>query len=380
LQLENLKVEAGQLTSDNKSLFSKLSDANNSLQKNKDNQQSTKSLLSNECAEVKAELKKLQSNHTELQGKHYDLQQTNTDLENNHAELQRDHKKLQTHNENLNGATENLNDATENLNELQGDHKKLQGDFIKLSILNDKLEKDIKSLNGATESLNGATENLKTLQAERDDLQQTNAALQIETAKVDGFKSEIETQRTEILGFKLNSTKQENEIKKIANSKWFTYTFLLVTALATLGFAIREMLGGDILGNAGHWSEYIPRVLTAMVLAVGMIWIAFSDLPKNRKIASMLFYGACEWVSFSNALDLPRMVSQMDSSQWLDVFGITIFSFLLPFTTYQLAHIQTESVKKYGLFLILSKMEAVLVQHKVTDIVKFKNDFTEKLI
>lgn len=289
---------------------------------------------------------KLQRQYTDLKATASELQRTNTELQQGREELQRKVTELQ----------QNHTVATQNGEELQTINEELHRHLQELQVKRDELQSEVTKL------------------------QQSNVKLQGENQNVQQLQEKIETQRKTILDNQLKAKKSKNPIKQIATSELFTYLFLTVTMSATFGFAIREMVSGDLLGAVAHWSEYIPRILTALVLAVAMIWIAFSDLPKKYKIASMVFYGLCEWVSFSNALGLPDMIVAAEGMAWFKVFGITIFSFLLPYTTYQLAHIQTENTNKFELGQVLQSAEALLRRYKIQDTMRFKNDFTELLI
>ena len=338
-QLAVAAKKASQLESDNKDLRRNLTVATQRADATDKSKSERESLLSNQ--------------HSKLQRQHEVLQRTAVELQRSNDELQRSNKLLQNNKDKLQHQVillqRNNTVATESSDELQRNNEQLQRSVDNLE--NDKSE----------------------LQSQVDELQRDNASVQ-------QLKVQIQNQRKDILEHQLNNKQSKNAIKQIATSEWFTYLFLSVTMSATFGFAIREMIGGDLLGAVAHWTEYIPRVLTALVLAVAMIWIAFSNLPKKYKVTSMIFYGLCEWVSFSNALGLPDMIVGAQGMEWFKVFGIAIFSFLLPYTTYQLAHIQTDAANKFELGDVLHNIESLLSQYNIKDTMRFKNDFTELLL
>jgi archaellum component FlaC len=352
-QLENVTSQLSDATSQLENVTSQLSDATSQLEK----VEATKKQLQTERDDLNDNLVKT-NKELELQFK--STGEVETALSDSCKELRLKNTKLQGDVKELRGANTKLqgsySGATDESKKLQGQRTKLEGETEKLQGENEKLRVDVTKLQGE------------------------NSTLKIENSTVKNLENTIQGQRKELLESKAKSNIEKNLIKEIATSSWFTYLFLTVTMSATFGFAIREMIGGDILGMVSHWTEYIPRILTALVLAVAMIWIAFSDIPKNHKIIAMIFYGACEWVSFSNALGLPELIRNAEGLEWFGVVGIVIFSGLLPFTTYQLAHIQNDIIKKFELNEIMMKTETLFLRYDIKDTLQFKNDLTELLV
>lgn len=379
-----------------------------------------KTALEAEKSRLESELKDANAQKTRLEGE-------NTTLKGQNGELQRQVKRLQGSSNELQGLR----------SELQGKVGELQGEVNKLQGLNEKLQRSEKELQGKVAELQRSKERLQgsgdelqrvseelqradeELQDVSSKLQRSEAALQRSNERQEELRNELGEKSKEVqnLSIELDSTKEHLTIatdkvesmqgdfekvaelqiqiqsqrakileigtgkptitfaEKMATSRQLSAFLLVCVMLATFGFAFQELTSGKVLPPVSVWYEYVPRLLLAIILSVSVLFTAFQKIPNNLKMAIMLLFSICEFVSFANALSLFELWEREGAT--LRTIGSSFFSLLLPAISFLLAHLQSKEVS-FKWHKIKAAINHLADDYKF-DALKFSNDFRELL-